>query len=68
MQRSGRKDPDTFHPHPNQSSFLLGDWFWAGGLQKSQKSFKELLWIIGDTEFGLEDIRTTRSNLIDNEL
>jgi hypothetical protein len=43
MQHGGAEDSDTFHPYPNKSSFLLGDWFWNGGLQKSQKSFKELL-------------------------
>src|ERR1700709_1353892 len=62
------EDSNAFHPYPNKSSFLLGDWFWKGGLQKLQKSFKKLLRIIGDTEFRLEDIRATRWNLIDNEL
>ncbi|KAG1814221.1 hypothetical protein EV424DRAFT_1326059, partial [Suillus variegatus] len=60
--------PDAFHPYPNKSSFLLGDWFWNGGIQKSQKSFKELLRIIGDTEFRPEDIRSTRWNMINNRL
>jgi hypothetical protein len=67
MQDCG-EDSNAFHPYPNKSSFLLGDWFWNGGLQKSQNSFKKLLRIIGDTEFRLEDIRATRWNLIDNQL
>ncbi|KAG2741806.1 hypothetical protein P692DRAFT_201726163 [Suillus brevipes Sb2] len=62
------KAPDAFYPYPNKSSFLLGDWFWNGGIQKSQKSFKELLRIIADTEFRPEDIRATRWNLINNRL
>lgn len=32
----------SYHPYPNQNSFLLGDWYWAGG-QKSQRSFQDLL-------------------------
>jgi hypothetical protein len=68
IQHEGGEDSDTFHPYPNKSSFLLGNWFWNGGLQKSQKSFKELLRIINDTEFRREDIRATRWNLIDNQL
>ncbi|KAG1737961.1 hypothetical protein EDB19DRAFT_1909405 [Suillus lakei] len=57
---------DAFHPYPNKPSFLLSDWFWNGGIQKSQKSFKELLRIIGDTEFQSEDTCATCWNLINN--
>ncbi|KAG0692001.1 hypothetical protein DFH29DRAFT_1009630 [Suillus ampliporus] len=32
----------SFHPYPNRSSFELGNWYWNGGVQKSQQSFKEL--------------------------
>ncbi|KAG1906805.1 uncharacterized protein F5891DRAFT_1182215 [Suillus fuscotomentosus] len=64
----GGEDLDAFYPYPNKSSFGLGDWFWNGGLQKSQKSFKELLRVICDPEFRLEDIRSTRWNLIDQQL
>jgi hypothetical protein len=60
--------PDAYDPYPNKSSFLLGDWFWNGGIQKSHKSFKELLRIISDSEFRSEDIRATRWNLINNRL
>lgn len=59
---------DAFYPYPNKSSFLLGDWFWNGGVQKSQKSFMELLQIIGDPEFQPEDIRATRWNFINRQL
>jgi hypothetical protein len=65
---SSIETPDAFHPYPNKSSFLLGDWFWNGGIQKSHKSFKELLRIISDSEFRSEDIRATRWNLINNRL
>jgi hypothetical protein len=60
--------PDAFHPYPNKSLFLLGDWFWNGGIQKSHKSFKELLQIISDSEFRSEDICATSWNLINNQL
>jgi hypothetical protein len=35
----------------------MGDWFWNGGVQKSIKSFRELMNILGDPEFKLEDVR-----------
>lgn len=59
---------DAYLLYPNKSSFLLGDWFWNGGLQKSQKSFNELLKILGDPEFRQEDILATRWNLINRQL
>jgi len=49
----------SFYPYPNRSSFLLGDWYWNGGVQKSQSSFKELVDIIVDPEFKATDIKET---------
>lgn len=49
----------SYHPYPNQNSFLLGDWYWHGG-QKSQRSFQDLLKIVGSTSFRPEDVRATR--------
>ena len=49
----------TFYPYPNLSSFLLGDWYWNGGVQKSQQNFKALLGIIGHTDFSPHDIKGT---------
>ena len=60
--------PDDFYPYPNHSSFLLGDWFWTGGIQKSQESFKDLLKIIGDPDFNASDIRNTRWDHINDRL
>ncbi|KAG2045967.1 hypothetical protein BDR06DRAFT_1040545 [Suillus hirtellus] len=68
IQHDTTEAPNTFFPYPNRSSFLLGDWFWNGGIQKSQKSFKELLRIIGDADFQSEDIRATRWNSINHRL
>ncbi|KAG1835328.1 hypothetical protein DFJ58DRAFT_735609 [Suillus subalutaceus] len=68
MQHDSLEAPDTFYPYPNKSSFLLGDWYWNGGIQKSQKSFMELLRIIGDPEFQPKDICTMRWNFINCQL
>jgi hypothetical protein len=63
-----KEGKDTFYLYPNKLSFLLGDWFWNGGLQKSQKSLKELLQILGDPEFWQEDVLDTCWNLINHQL
>ncbi|KIJ17514.1 hypothetical protein PAXINDRAFT_9462 [Paxillus involutus ATCC 200175] len=47
---------NPYHPYPNASSLLLGDWFWNHGTQKLKKSFKRLLEIIGSPQFCPEDI------------
>lgn len=58
----------SFHPFPNKSSFLLGEWYWNHGVQKSRESFRELLGIIGDTNFHPEDVQHTKWGKIDNIL
>jgi hypothetical protein len=62
------KIPTPFYPYPNQSSFLLGDWFWNGGIQKSQESFKDLLTIITNPEFNPTDVKNTRWDHINRKL
>lgn len=57
-----------FFPYPNQSSFLLGDWYWSHGAQKSRASFTQLLKIVGHPEFYPEDVRRTNWNKIDAKL
>jgi hypothetical protein len=49
-----------FYPFPNKSSFLLGKWYWNGGVQKSQESFKELIDIVGDSSFEPKHVRHTK--------
>jgi hypothetical protein len=68
IHQTGEEYENPFYPYPNKSSFLLGDWFWNGGLQKSQKSFRELLQIIGNAQFWPEDISAMRWNLINDQL
>lgn len=50
---------DSFYPYPNKSSFLLGNWYWCDGVQKSQESFRNLVNIVGNPEFISTDIGPT---------
>lgn len=59
---------NPFQPFPNKNSFLLGEWYWNEGIQKSQASFRKLLEIVGDAEFRPEDVRHSRWKQIDNKL
>jgi hypothetical protein len=59
---------EVFYPYPNHSSFALGDWFWNGGVQKSRSSFRQLIDIICDADFRLEDVRDVKWDKIDKEL
>ena len=45
-----------FKPYPNQNAFLLGEWYWNGGVQKSKEDFKRLINIICDQSFTPADI------------
>lgn len=66
----GRESPNSeiYHPYPNRSSFLLGDWYWNGGVQKSQQSFSELLKIVGDQSFSPIDVQHTKWSSINLSL
>jgi Plavaka transposase len=61
-------DKNAFYPYPNESSFRLGNWYWNNGAQKSRESFRELLSIVGDSEFRPEDVRHTQWSKIDVKL
>jgi hypothetical protein len=52
--------PQSFYPYPNENSFRLGNWYWNGGVQKSQESFKELLNIVGNPRFQSADVQETK--------
>jgi Plavaka transposase len=58
----------SYGPYPNKSSFLLGEWYWNRGSQKSQQDFKELLGIIGDDDFQPASIRETAWDKVDQKL
>ncbi|GBE89793.1 hypothetical protein SCP_1701180 [Sparassis crispa] len=62
---------DTFQryfPYPNATSFRLSDWYWNGGVQKSQSSFKALLDIISDPEYDPADVRAAHWDDINRQL
>ena len=48
-----------FDPYPNEGSFLLGEWYWCHGSQKSHKSFQGLLDIIQNPSFSPTDVQST---------
>lgn len=62
------QDRSQLHPYPNENSFLLGNWYWGDGVQKSMKDFKQLIDIVGNPCFNPNDVRTTRWNHINDML
>lgn len=59
---------ESYFPYPNRNSFLLGNWYWSGGIQKTQKSFKDLVDIVGALDFEPSDVHNTNWMAIDNYL
>lgn len=62
------REYQLLYPYPNRSSFLLGDWYWNGGIQKSKESFKELMKIVGNPKFRPERVNSTRWDSINAQL
>ena len=58
----------NYYPYPNQSSFLLGEWYWNDGEKKSQSSFQNLLKIVGHPDFRPEDVAGKNWWAIDAQL
>ena len=58
----------SYGPYPNESSFLLGEWYWNDGVQKSKRSFKNLVNIVSSPDFQPADVRDTNWDLIDERL
>ena len=59
---------NPFYPYPNETSLLLGDWYWNQGHQQFQASFKKLLDIIGHSEYYPEDVQNTNWVEINHKL
>lgn len=59
---------NPFFPYPNRNSFLLGDWYWNHGVQKTNESFRALIDIVGRPEFNPDDIRSTPWSQINKTL
>jgi len=58
----------NYSPYPNQSSFLLGEWYWNDGEKKLQSSFQNLLKIVGHPDFRPEDVVRQLWPHIDSQL
>jgi hypothetical protein len=56
---------NPYHPYPNQNSFHLGKWYWNQGIQKSRENFKQLLDIVGSSDFHPQDVEKTNWKAID---
>lgn len=54
--KSERIPATLFRPYPNRNAFLLGEWYWNGGTQKTKESFKDLISIIGDRSYDPADV------------
>jgi hypothetical protein len=60
--------PESYAPYPNRNAFLLGEWYWTGGVQKSKADFKALLDIIGSEGYSSNDVRAVPWDLINQKL
>ncbi|KJA12927.1 hypothetical protein HYPSUDRAFT_209987 [Hypholoma sublateritium FD-334 SS-4] len=56
-QKSQSWSDSLFQPYPNKNAFLLGEWYWNRGTQKTKDSFKKLMDIICSPSFNSADIR-----------
>jgi hypothetical protein len=65
---SSTRGADSYYPYPNQSSFMLGEWYWNDGVKKSQSSFQKLIKIVGHPDFRPEDIAGNNWQIIDGQL
>lgn len=57
-----------FYLYPNASSFMLGDWFWEEGGEKSEETFQRLILIVGSDSFIPEDVRVANWSFINHVL
>ena len=67
IQQDQSTTPDL-GPYPNESSYLLGQWYWSHGAQKSKENFQDLLSIVGSSKFKPEDVVNMPWCQIDAEL
>ena len=63
---SGADNP--YYPYPNRNAMLLGHWYWCGGAQKSQRSFQDLIQIVGNPAFSPADVANLPWSRIDSVL
>ncbi len=60
--------PTLLQPYPNKNAFLLAEWYWNGGSNKSKESFKKLLDIVCDELFDPRDIRNVSWDSLNERL
>lgn len=60
--------PHGYGPFPNRSSFLLGDWYWNRGAQKSQNDFRALVDIVAADDFRPRDVQQANWDKINAKL
>ena len=60
--------PGDYYPYANESLFLLGEWYWNGGINKSQSSFQNLVKIVGHPNFRPEDVAGQNWQKINQQL
>jgi Plavaka transposase len=58
----------AFFPYPNENAFLLGEWYWNEGEQKTSKNFQKLMDIVGRPDFNPDDVRDIPWNSINKAL
>jgi hypothetical protein len=61
-------DNSIYRPYPNLSSYLLGEWFWNEGAQKSLENFKKLVEILSAPAFIPGDICNTDWKKVNDKL
>ena len=64
----GFSSATLFQPYPNKNAFLLGEWYWNGGIQNSKETFKQLINIVSDQSFDPADVRNIRWDSFNKEL
>ena len=67
-QNSRSLSKSLFQPYPNRNAFLLGEWYWNGGTQKTKECFKKLTDIICDQSFDPADIKGISWDSLNNSL
>lgn len=55
--KSNTISTSLFEPYPNQSAFLLGEWYWNSGVQKTKDGFQKLINIISGNNFNPTDVK-----------
>ena len=51
-----------FRPYPNHNAFLLGEWYWNNGVQKTKEGFQKLIDIVSADSFKPADLQNISWN------